>query len=629
MKKILTFVLGIILALPSVYSQTVPPGIEDFDGNVSFTATPAGSWISDAVYYLPGSSTTQPKSFLGLVPTLPGNTAILESPVYDCTTYDYVLLRFSHICKVSPDDIVRIEYRTNAGAGMGHWDSLPVTAYMGNSLFAYNGYFNANTYPEWQGNDNTVFPSQSWWKEEVFDLAGGVANGFLVQFRFVIQHGQKQGTHVAYGWLIDNFQLVAATHQLYPPYIGFVDPLVKDTVYSTGPWEINAKVRTSTNGLIQTPWLKYTAVYNGTVIETDSVLMTALSGDSLWKGSIPQFVEETEVEYTVTAVDVFGNYAKESSSYITKKGISGERIIGNGTEVTSIIPYFTTYNRGWNRSIYYDWEINPQGRGGRITSIAYNNAALNSATTNNLSVYVKPTLERTVSQNSYIEPIADGAVQVWGKAAHTTSQGWNVFTFQTPFDLPAGYNLMIYWINESTTPPATGSTPEWYYTSQSVNNSVRAYGDDMALSDLSPVRFDRDRPNIKLAIQATHFLDNSVSLSSIDTKDTVVVLPNKNMPVIVSVRNRGNLNLDSVTLSYSVNGSVPVHKTLRLNSALPWDFIVQDTIGNYSPKINGLDTLTVWVSMPNGKYDSVYVDDTLTKIICGRGDIAMSFVMSP
>ncbi|MDR0605935.1 MAG: hypothetical protein LBG80_16720 [Bacteroidales bacterium] len=631
MKKFLVFVLGIVLlAMPSMYSQTLPPWTEDFDGTVTFTAIPTGSWISDAVYHLPGSSTSSPKSILGLVPTLPGNTAILETPPYDCTNYDYVLLRFSHICKVSPYDTVRIEYRTNAGGGMGRWNPLPLTAYMGNSLFAYNGQFNASTYPEWQGNDNTVFPSQSWWKEEMFDLAS-IANRTSIQFRFVITHGQKDGTHASYGWLIDNFKLLASTHQLYPPYIEFISPLVKDTVYSTGPWEINAKVRTSTNGLIQTPWLKYTNIENGIATTMDSVLMTPVEGDTLWKGIIPQFVEGTEVQYTITAQDIFGNYGTKTSSYIIKKGISGEWIIGTGTETTLYTPYYTNYRIGWSRTIYYDWEINPQGIGGRITSIAYNNANSESTTTNKLSIYFKPTLETTFPQLIYVEPENDPeATLVWGQSSHTTSQGWNVFNFQTPYDLPPGYNLMVYWKNEYGNYADAGHHAEWYYTQQSVNNNIRAYSDtDPDLPSISSVVYDRRRPNIKLAMQATNFLDNSVSLASIDTKDTIVVAPLVDVPIIASVINRGNLNLDSVILHYDINGAIQGQKKVYPKTLAPWDFIVQDTIVEYTPKKNGWDTITVWVSLPNGKYDSVSIDDTLTKIIYGSTDVSMAFVMSP
>jgi hypothetical protein len=113
MRRLFILALGILMATIA-FSQSVQTWTEDFDGAVSFTATPANSWVVNTNYHQPYSSTTNPKSYLGLVPDKIGNSTILETPIYDCTNYDYVLLRFSHICKVSPSDIDRIEYRTLA-----------------------------------------------------------------------------------------------------------------------------------------------------------------------------------------------------------------------------------------------------------------------------------------------------------------------------------------------------------------------------------------------------------------------------------------------------------------------------------------------------------------------------------
>jgi hypothetical protein len=100
--------------------------------------------------------------------------------------------------------------------------------------------------------------------------------------------------------------------------VEFVTPLVKDTVYSTGPWQINAKVKTQTTAQIETPWLVYTAT-NGQGSVKDSVLMTMVKGDSLWKGNIPQFVFGTEVIYSITGKDITGNAASIISGYVIAK----------------------------------------------------------------------------------------------------------------------------------------------------------------------------------------------------------------------------------------------------------------------------------------------------------------------
>jgi hypothetical protein len=450
MKKIFILMFGILMTAPSsLYSQTTPPWVEDFDGNVSFTAIPAGSWMANTVYHLPDSSATNPKSYWGLVPNYSGSTAVLETPVYDCSSYAYVILRFSHICKVSPLDIVRVEYRTDAGGGMSPWNSIPVNTYMGTAANFRTRGFSAASYPEWQAGDSTVFPSQSWWKEEVFDL-WYEARSAQIQFRFVIEHGQQAGTQASYGWLIDNFQLLAANHKIVTPVVAFTSPFVKDTVYNTGPWTINAKVKDQNNVGLVRPYLKYTATYNGTVVANDSLLMDNVRGDSLWKAIIPQFVAGTKVVYSITGIDSNGNEATAMSGYVIKK-----------------------------------------------------------------------------------------------------------------------------------------------FCELSVNCIDEQYS------------------------ALTH---------SIDIADTI---PSTTTPIVATIKNVGALDIDSATVFYSVNNSVPASKVWRFNSSLSWDMNYQDTLGHYFPKVNGYDSIAVWVKMPNGVIDNVHSDDTSTKIIYGSNDILMSFVDFP
>ena len=51
---------------------------------------------------------------------------------------------------------------------------------------------------------------------------------------------------------------------------------------------------------------------------------------------------------------------------------------------------------------------------------------------------------------------------------------------------------------------------------------------------------------------------------------------------------------------------------------LPDDFMnTAIYLGSYNPRLSGFDTLVVWVSNPNGEYDSTYFDDTLSIITFG------------
>ncbi len=206
MKRI--FVFTILLWVSYVYGQSLITTIRvDFDGAVPFSSTPAGAWGPDSTYFVPSSvsSGNTPKSYLGMVPNRVGDTAILLTPEYDFPNACRIQFNFSHICKVSPLDSTRIQYRES---GTSIWKDIPSWLYNGNaSNYSFAGGFNANSYPEWQGSDSIVLPSNSWWREESFDLSSELKGGRF-EFRFIIIHGQTQGTQVSYGWLLDNVEFI-------------------------------------------------------------------------------------------------------------------------------------------------------------------------------------------------------------------------------------------------------------------------------------------------------------------------------------------------------------------------------------------------------------------------------------
>jgi hypothetical protein len=640
MRKFIYLALGIFLMTPSIYSQTVQKWTEDFDGNVTFSAIPTGSWSSNALYYLQDSSVNNPKSYLGLVPTNPGDSTILQTPVYDCTNYDYIILRFSHICKVSPNDIVGIEYRVDAGAGMGHWSTLPATIYKGKAS-VYTGGFNALSYQEWQADDSTLFPQQYWWKEEIFDL-GGTVNQSYVQFRFVIKHGLYQGTQISYGWLLDNFQLLAASQPIPPPVVEFISPLVWGTLYSVGPWEINAKVRTSTASPIQTPWLKYTTIQNGTPVKTDSVVMTAVSGDSLWKATVPPFVAGTEVCYSITGEDAAGNQAKALSGYVIGLGGSESFVLQDGSASYGDVPFnYSGYSR--SMSLYPAAEMSKK-TGGLITSLA-------------LRVDLSP---RGISR----EPAQGGAfpIRVWLKTVPASKTTWNatddnlewavltqnatlvydgIFHFAKEgwFDIPldtgflyngtdnlvvmfeencGGSNCNMYMLTFSYYFYSTTQTDRFWMKSQGATPPTISTG----------LTISANRPDLRINIINIGGTD-AASVHAIGVNDTVFVSPGVNIPVVALIKNKGTTDLSSVNVSYSVNGSATVTKNLPVAPAIAWDFIVNDTLGYYTSKVNDYDTVTIWIDSPNGQQDIISWDDTLTKIIYGSSDINMRFVNCP
>jgi hypothetical protein len=348
MKKIiLLLVTGIISCwILSVSAQTLVSYPENFDGDSNtFTSSPASAWKIDTNYYVSSHN-----SIRGVVPNMVGDETILTSPVYDLTNYRYVLLRFRHICKVSPQDIVRIEYKISSQG----WQSFPTESYYrGKAKIRAGGLydFNADSYSEWQANDSLADPDQSWWKEETFNIGPDVGMDAEFQFRFVLKHGATPGTQISYGWLIDSIELIVAPYEITPPIVEFVSlwvnnelysSLVKDTVYSSGPWKITAQVETTTAAPIIHPWLKYTATQHGDTIANDSILMTNLQDliagilDTWWwEATIPRFELGTEISYSLTGKDTNGNNSETiTSSYLIA---SDHKYGDNSAALTDII----------------------------------------------------------------------------------------------------------------------------------------------------------------------------------------------------------------------------------------------------------------------------------------------------
>ncbi|MDR0604392.1 MAG: hypothetical protein LBG80_08840, partial [Bacteroidales bacterium] len=628
MKRFFIFVLGMTIGIYAYSQQTVQVWTEDFDGTVTF-ATPAtnppGLWVANTLYYYSTGSPVTPKSYHGKVPGGLGVTSVLESPTYDCTNYSYVIVRFDHICKVSPLDKARIEYRTSAGGGWTLWRPLPggTDTYLGDATnYTKDTCFSAASYAEWQANDSTAFPpsTQTWWKEEIFDLTFEARNT-PVQFRFVITHGNTASTQVSYGWLIDNFRLEASVYEVKPPVVEWVS-FVEDTAYATGPFEVRAKVATRTAHPIVPSYLLYTATGNNISV-SDSVLMTKVVGDSIWKGILPQYPLGTTVSYSFTGMDSVGNFSNSGiKSYVIDKANMPPVTIGTGnTNQSCYTPIGTCEAYAWNRQLYLASEMGTTSKGVTIISLEWQSVNF-SATLNNQKCYLQA-VDFTSLSVGYIDPVTAGATEVYNGSI-TFAPGWCKVTFSQPFNLPAGKNLMVHWHNQHGV-AVSGD----FMRTNATNMSVDAHGNSNNQSSNAGT-VTADRANIRL-----NFLnvlsDNSVSLHAIDIADTVNGSSTTTVPLAVVIKNKGNLNLTLANVNFSINGvqGTPTPPYPSWSGNLSWDMNDTVIIFNYSPTINGYDTIKAWIELPNGQTDAVTYDDTLTKLVFGRGAVVVSFVNSP
>lgn len=310
MKKIILLIFLFFLFFnTSIEAQINSICNESFEGTLSgWTITPSFSWTSNTNLYASGQ-----KSYVGYVPAINGDSVILTSPIYNLTSYAHVILKFKHICKVSKNDICQIEYKENYSGAV--WRSIPTSSYQGNGIYT-NAVFHDSSYSNWQSSNLMATPTNAWWQNETFDVSDEVSYA-NVQFRFKIKRGNVVGTHFAYGWLIDDFQILASVNPIIPPLVSFVSTY-NDTVYNTGPFPITAIVASRSLAPIDTPKLKYNAFYNNTYT-FDSITMYSIGGDTMWTATIPQHFYRTYLTYSIQAIDTFGNTNQAQSGFYIKR----------------------------------------------------------------------------------------------------------------------------------------------------------------------------------------------------------------------------------------------------------------------------------------------------------------------
>ncbi len=612
MKKSILLLCSLLLLLQATWAQVTVVGSENFDGTShTFSATTmnGATWTIDQSYYYNGT-----KSIGGAIPIFTGDSIVLTSPIYDFSLYGWVEMSFAHICKVSVLDECKVQYRLDAMGPMGAWKDIPATAYKGTGRNYGAVGFNANSYDIWNAADSNAMPVNStWWQSELFDVTNEVSYD-RAQFRFVLKRTATAATLVNYGWLIDAFQVRASTYEIKPPVVQLLNTY-KDTVAYTGPYVVNAKVASRTAAKTVTPKLYWTAVQpNGMGTVNDSIAMTAYEGDSLWTAYIPQYVFGTSISYKVIGKDTTGNTdSAVSTGFISKRVFSNYIYVGDTTLTNTIstIPYESYYDYSWSRTLYLASELQL----GPITHIAWR-CNTNNVTTNNISVYFKQTTDVSISSStSYINPITDGATLVW-QGSITTVNGWVDITLNDAFYVQNGYGLIVYVDNND------GSwTNAIAWRSHAVSTALQPVFGRQDASMPSSGSVSSTRPHTRFYLNKT--IDSTaMTLLQISGGDTVTVSPASATSISVDVLNSGYYNLTSAVLGWSVNGVVQ-------SNNVPWsgnlyaDYQDVCALGSYSPKMNGYDTVEVWVNSVNGK--AVTQKDTLTKRIYGSADIVLAW----
>ncbi|MBQ2488283.1 MAG: right-handed parallel beta-helix repeat-containing protein, partial [Bacteroidales bacterium] len=610
--KKMSLLTMLVLATVSIQAQATRLADEPFSSQTpkGWSILPASTWTADS-----GLAESGKYSMHGIVPKTAGDSATLVTPLYDCTNYKYLLLRFSHICKVLPSDICRIEYQTEVSGKAQPWKPVPEKGYLGgNSSYGKDLAFNHSSYRSWGANDTLAKPTDGWWKQESFNISN-IAGGAKVRFRFIMRKGGYSGSSSAAGWFVDDFQLLADKNDFKLPEVAFITEM-EDTVYSVGPFTIQAKVASRTTAKIAQPYLNLCLTLAGKSIR-DSIRMTAIEGDSVWEATITQQPYTTEVGYSITGRDANGNSVKVAETFVTKRPPTGKpkyytyyypADTTGATNHNQQIVYAFDQIRSQSHTIYPGTDINPQNINLSISRIAWYIRMTETpvVVNRNLKVYLLATTNSTITA-AYVDPVANKFTLVYDGI--TTSQlGWNEIVFKKPFTLPAGMNLHIFVEGYGGTTSSTVT----YWGCHSVGTSPTTTYSINGGSWTSNIF----RPLMRYGIgggNGNQYDSNSVAMVSIDSPNESSIAGKQE--VKITLQNMGDDFLSTCQVNWKVNGVLQTPTTWK--GHLHTDFTDTLTLGSYNQKLMGFDTITVWVSRPNNKVDSILDDDTLTVIAFG------------
>ena len=125
--KVQLFALMMIAAIGGVFAQATYLANEQFSAVLpqGWSVQPASTstaptWASNTSLATSGSY-----SMHGYVPYSTGDTIELITPYYDCSNYRYVMLKFSHICKVLQSDLCQVMYQEQGIGQYYKWRPIP------------------------------------------------------------------------------------------------------------------------------------------------------------------------------------------------------------------------------------------------------------------------------------------------------------------------------------------------------------------------------------------------------------------------------------------------------------------------------------------------------------------------
>ncbi|HNW88659.1 MAG TPA: GEVED domain-containing protein [Bacteroidales bacterium] len=587
MKKLL-FLLMLLLATTLSNAQTTI-FFEDFDppsGADLVTPSGASNFAINTRLHYSGTQCDSLKAPLNGI-------SYLTTQSFSTMGSTNVMLKFAHICKVEIFDTAKVEISVNGGA----WIKL-TTQYVnpGNSQFLNQTYrFCAATYPvDWWATNDTIKPQQSWWKYETFDISALAANSSNVRVRFTLRGNVSND--VCSGWYLDDILVIGGTSELLPPKITMKTPIIQDTVYNTGPFNIFAYIRDASG--IDTAYIVY-QLNNGA---NQYVPMTWVS-DSTYTGTIPSYTYNNRIDYHIYAADNSSthNFANGPNQWFYIKHGPNTVQIGTGTS-TQTYPFYMNWGYTRSASIYQSSEINANGQ---ILSLEWY-VSTAAATNCPIKIYLKTTTSSTFASGSTWASLISGATLVYDNTNSFSTVGWKLITLTTPFNYTSGNLMVLCEANYGGTGIST--YPSFQYTSTTPNYTHQyLYADNTPPTGTATTSYNR--PNIKISFPPNNNTQDA-GVSQI-VAPTGVILAGVNSPVTISIKNYAIDSLKKATIAWKLDGVLQT-PSYTWNGVLLQDMISSNfSIGNVNVA-PGAHTIKVWTELPNDSTDQNNTNDTIT-----------------
>ena len=602
MKSIFTILSLLITTM--LFSQGFHENFETTPLKVSSYSTGTGNWDLNTRIQSQGL-----KSDSCVVNT--GDTTYLTTQSFTTLGKYSVIFEFDQIAKIEFYDQAFIEYSTDSSA----WSRLTGSNYLGNGGFANYGHrFYAGSYTDWIVQDTFAVPQNTWWKHEVFDLSNIVSDTPHVWLRFVLIEGVEPIAQTPYlgtsAWFLDSLKVVATLSEMVPPTITLLSPIIKDTAYTVGPYNIGAEI--FDNSGLDTAICIYTVMPEN-ITDTLQMVLNSSTIDSFYC-NIPFYGYGRTISYYVKARDASIAHNEDSTSiysFFCKNSPGGTFVVGNASSTSSPTignPFGQLWTGNKNQFLILASELQAMGAaGGNITSLAFDVVTTNAATSTGSNHDGFTIKIKTTSASALGAAFETSLTQVFTTTTYQTVVGWNTFTFSTPFVWDGVSNLIVETCFDNGANNWSGNAAI-HRTTTTFNSVTNKYSDAATNTCLeSTGTTSKVRPDMKIVLAAPSGLSNDIGVYQIVNPYSGVPASTV-MPVNVNLKNFGIDTVTTATINWKYDGALqPIH---NFTDSLKADSVSSTiTLGSLTPT-PGPHNLLVWSSAPNGGFDNDISNDS-------------------